>query len=56
MEIMYAANLSTWENLFPSLWSIETGLPIACESLHLGLVSKHTDGIHSKGLRWRDVG
>ncbi|KAH9987762.1 seven-hairpin glycosidase [Russula compacta] len=27
MEIMYATNLSSWENLFPTLWSTNTGLP-----------------------------
>ena len=27
MEIMYAADLSSWENLFPTLWSTENGLP-----------------------------
>ncbi|KAH9987760.1 glycoside hydrolase [Russula compacta] len=27
MEVMYAANLSSWENLFPTLWSTNSGLP-----------------------------
>jgi mannosyl-oligosaccharide alpha-1,2-mannosidase len=37
MDIMYAANLSSWADLFPTMWSTETGQPIGCMSLTLSL-------------------
>jgi hypothetical protein len=27
MEIMYAANLTSYGDLFPAMWSTDTGLP-----------------------------
>jgi mannosyl-oligosaccharide alpha-1,2-mannosidase len=56
MEIMYAANLSSLGDLFPWMWSTDTGLPSNCMSLPLGLVSLRTNGFHSKGLGWRVCG
>ncbi len=48
MEIMYAANLTLFGDLFPAMWSTETGLPNTRMSLPLDLASMGTDGITEK--------
>jgi hypothetical protein len=56
MEIMYAANLSSSAGLFPTRWSLQTGLPSSSMSPRLRLLCVRADGMHSKYLRWRVCG
>jgi mannosyl-oligosaccharide alpha-1,2-mannosidase len=52
MEIMYTANLSSTAGLFPTLWSLQTGLPSSSMSSCPRLLCVRADGMHSKYLRW----
>ena len=45
MEIMYATNLTHYGDLFPAMWSIDTGLPHSGMSPSLDLLGVRTNGL-----------